>query len=446
MEQNLNMLKQFESILKQCLIKRFGAFLPQNKITYLNQTQFFEINDLNSGLNAKTIQGNITRRMLDSIIDVTCLKELSLDGINTSTIVYGRFLEDGLIEYYAKQIASQFHFDINEIPELKENLELVTKLKECYKDGLDEKVFTSDAIKLLDKEELKDVILTCDTKAIEEYLKKNKKVANAMNDKTEDSNLFKGITSKEDTVQIVFLNEKKYIKYIDQDDKVHLVEIKNYSKANDFYKEKISSIKPGEKLDTKAFFDELCEIATEEKLSTVKDMQNDIIPEEAQGMIKFVEQTPKIQEQTLESYNRTQDLTHSEDGTIHVIEETNDIVTTEQAGNRIEANIVKGGNESPEISDQQEKQNIYTPTLTPEEYTDLCMRYANNEPLSQAELNALWSATPGMEGEVIEEKGPTLKMSSGGAGFANQYTLIYILASILFVGIFIGALIFRVIN
>ena len=67
--ENLNKLKQFESILKQCLIKRFGSFLPENKVSLLNNTEYIIGNEFTDGMDRNTFQGNILRNMLDSLIN-----------------------------------------------------------------------------------------------------------------------------------------------------------------------------------------------------------------------------------------------------------------------------------------------------------------------------------------------------------------------------------------
>ncbi len=121
-EENLNKLKQFENILKQCLIKRFGSFLPKNKASLLMNTDYLNNDILKITPDRNYIQGTVLRNMLDSIIDVTCIKELNVNNELISISNYGRYLEDGLIEYYVQELAKLFKFNVNEIPELKNNI------------------------------------------------------------------------------------------------------------------------------------------------------------------------------------------------------------------------------------------------------------------------------------------------------------------------------------
>ena len=448
--ENLNKLKQFESVLKQCLIKRFGSFLPENKVSLLNNTEYIIGNEFTDGMDRNTFQGNILRNMLDSLIDITCLKEISLDGINTTTIVYGRELEDGVIEYYAQELSRLFKFNINDKPELKENSYLAAMLKTVYGDRLDYKVFTDNAIKLLNIDELKEIANKCDELAIKKFLEKNKKAEEAKNDKNKDAKLFDGITSRSGSIQIIYLDEKKYIKYIDADGKIHLVQAHNSEKVTDFYRNIISSLGPDEELDPEAFFKELCEIANEENLTPTEDIDKEVLNLDQSRMIKFVDTSEKLGKETIENVQDKKTITHSNDSKIHAINGTNDVIYTDDKLDHVDANIVKDGQSYSNENAHEETSNIGDRPLTQEEYTELCMRYANNEELTEDELRALKMATPDLIEDPKElEEGPKLTM--GGSkkkyhGFANKTILIYIIMIVAFIGVFIGAMIFSMTN
>ncbi len=444
--ENLNKLKQFENILKQCLIKRFGESLPKDKISLLNNTDYVLGNDYKD---RNTFQGDILRHMLDSIIDVTCLKEISIDGVNTSTIVYGRNLEDGIIEYYAQHISKVFQSDINEIPELAENVELVYKLKEVYGDALDSKIFTENASKLLNVEILKEIADKCNEDAVKRFLEKNKQVEEAKDDKNKDNQLFDNITSRHGSVQIIYLDEKKYIKYIDPDGKLHLVQAYNSEKVSDFYREKISNLKPDEQLDPETFFKELCEIATEENLTPDKDVDLSTLNFDQQRMIKFIDTSEKLGRETQENIQDKETVYHNQDGNIHAISGTNDVIHTEDRIDHVNSDIIQDGQNYANENESQKNLDIGDRPLTPEEYNELCMRYANNEQLSEDEMRALMMSTPELIEEQEKEKGPTLSLygkKKPFGGFANKTILIYIIMIVAFVGIFIGAMIFSMTN
>jgi hypothetical protein len=445
--EDLNKLKQFESILKQCLMKKFGSFLPENKVSLLNNETFTVLNDLDKFKNLKTreeIQGRILRDMLDSLIDIKCQKELEINGAKVTIDNYGIQLEEELIEYYAKEVSEAFHFDINEIPELSRNSEVIVKLKECYKEGLDQNVFNSDAIKLLNKDELVDVIKTYDTYSINEYLEKNKELAN-----NKDEQIIEEKLDRKGSIQLVDINEKKHIKYIDPDNVTHLVEVKN-DKVNDFYKQKISELKPGEELNPEEFFKELNNINEEIKLTNTNDVNHDALNPTQENMIKFVDNSEKIQKEIKDNVQDLNGVMHSPDANIHVINNTNDIVYTEDSGKNIETNVIQNGVNTANNTSQQ---NIDASqhTLTAEEYNELCMRYANNEQLTEEEMDALKRATPDLVDNnvaTVEKEGIGLKLSNKLAsyGFASNASLLYIILITVFVGVFIGALIFSLVN
>ena len=447
--ENLNKLKQFESILKQCLIKRFGSFLPENKVSLLNNTEYIIGNEFSSGINRNEFQGDTLRHMLDSLIDITCLKELSLDGINSSTIVYGRELEDGIIEYYTQELSRLFRFDVNQKPELQEYVELAMKLKEVYGERLDYKVFTDTAIKLLNVEELKEVAKKCDEHAIKNFLEKNKNVEESKTDKDKDNKIFNGITSRSGSIQILYLDEKKYIKYIDAEGKIHLVQAHNSEKVSEFYRQKIESLGPDEELDPETFFKELCQIANEETLTPTNEVNNEELNFDQNRMMKFVTTSEKLGQETIENVQDKNTITHSNDSKIHAINGTNDIVYTEDKQDYVDANVVSDGQSYANENSSEEKTDIGDRVLTEEEYNELCMRYANNEELSEDELRALMMSTPDLMDELNQESGPKLSFSGNkkaGRGFANKTILIYILMIVSFIGVFIGAMIYSMTN
>ena len=483
--ENLEKLKQFERILKQCLLKRFGAFLPESKVSLLNNTEYIIGNEFTDGSDKRTFQGNILRHMLDSVIDITGIKEISLDGSSgvTSTLVYGKELEDGVIEMYTQELAKLFKLDINQIDELNDYVELAYKLKDVYGEMLHDKVFTQNAANLLDVEEFKKLIgyseeaglsnldssstdweeqskkilkvetlkelkKQCDQIAVQKYLEMNNQVKAAGNDKEKENKLFNGITSRSGSIQIIYLDEKKYIKYIDMDGKIHLVQAHNSEKVSEFYRQKIENLKPDEQIDPEQFFHELCEIADEETMTESDDINFDEINFNEQNMIKFVDASQKLGQETVENVQNKQTVTHSNDGRIHAVNGTdgnNVVLFTDIQNKNIKTDLVKDGQSHDIDNSKQENVDIINRVLSEEEYNELCMRYANNEQLTPEELDALMRSTP----ELMEESGPVLSFAGSKkrmAAFANKTMLIYIIMIVAFIGVFIGAMIYSLTN
>ena len=85
--------------------------------------------------------------------------------------------------------------------------------------------------------------------------------------------------------------------------------------------------------------------------------------------------------------------------------------------------------------------------LTPEEYEELCVKYSSGTELTLEELRLLRNyevqvRAPLMEMEaeehmqMIQEKGPTLKMNNGSFyGFANKNILAYVIVILIVLGV-----------
>ena len=94
----LDMAKELESQIKLILMNLYGKMLPTDKVTLLNSTEFID-EEIIKG-DSHTVVNNIIRKITGSIIDVTCTKELRISEDNYKEVLYGGFLNDGLIEYY----------------------------------------------------------------------------------------------------------------------------------------------------------------------------------------------------------------------------------------------------------------------------------------------------------------------------------------------------------
>lgn len=106
-------LIQFEQILKNCIVDRFGTSLSQDKKnvllngSYLDKEKFATMNSGNE------IQGKILRDMLKSIISIKSIKEFTLDNGTKMTLPIGEDIESEIIEFYATNIADKYQFGID---------------------------------------------------------------------------------------------------------------------------------------------------------------------------------------------------------------------------------------------------------------------------------------------------------------------------------------------
>ena len=430
MQDDLNKYKQFESQLKAYLIQEFGKFLPEDKISLLNNTDYVTKN-YNKDLSEEENHGKITRGMLKDVINIECSKIIEVEEGVSLPIQYGKNLETALIEYYAQNLSQKYGFNINEIPELKNDLETIKLLNQKLDSTFDPTVFNSDAVKLLDTANIKELIEKYDSDAIKEYFEKNKKVSSQVGgtNKEEENELMKENSDRENSVQIVWLNGKKYIKYIDQKGTVSLTEIIDQGQTENFYKRKLTELKPGEKLDPEKFKHELSEIMGDITLTETSDVDKDNLNHKEINMLNFINANDEIKKQAQKDI-----ITHSNDMDIHVIESTNDIVVTEDKDYHVDAHMVKDGKAQAQRESLQDTKDISSRILTKEEYQELVNKYARGEELTLEELESLKRTSEYYidQGETLEdvmqEKGSVLSpyknTNYSGFSFSNFITIL----------------------
>lgn len=465
---SLEKAREFESLVKRVLMSKYGKMLPSDKITLLNTTEFLDESIIKA--DPSNVYGEVIRKVVGSVIDVTCTKELYISEDEAKDIIYGEYLEEGLIEFYSRKIAEKFNLNLEDKPELKDNLEMVQKLYEKLGEGLDEKVFNADALEILDAAELEELITECDNQAIESYLN-NLSTAKGIGEVKDEVMPINGkgdVLDEEGRVQIVYLNGVQYIKYVDKEDQIHLVETNDSKHVSEVYRKTILGLNPGDKLDAEAFFKELTSYIPETNLDVKEDIKTSSLNNEEVNMMNFIHSSKEFELDGKEDV-----ITHSSDQTIHVIENTNDIVVTDDKGDHVESTVISD-DEDPELKDDaggvkpeeiQEEEKIDEKVLTPEEYEKLCMKFANNEDLTLEELRALRRSTPEEmvrsqedkelleqmreeeNGLVRQNEGPILsypgKYKYGSAAFTNKYLLIYVILITICIGFIVGALLFK---
>lgn len=465
---SLEKAREFESLVKRVLMSKYGKMLPSDKITLLNTTEFLDESIIKA--DPSNVYGEVIRKVVGSVIDVTCTKELYISEDEAKDIIYGEYLEEGLIEFYSRKIAEKFNLNLEDKPELKDNLDMVQKLYEKLGEGLDEKVFSEDALEILDAAELEELITECDNQAIESYLNNlsTAKGIGKVKDEVTPINGKGDVLDEEGRVQIVYLNGVQYIKYVDKEDQIHLVETNDSKHVSEVYRKTILGLNPGDKLDAEAFFKELTSYIPETNLDVKEDIKTSSLNNEEVNMMNFIHSSKEFELDGKEDV-----ITHSSDQTIHVIENTNDIVVTDDKGDHVESTVISD-DEDPELKDDaggvkpeeiQEEEKIDEKVLTPEEYEKLCMKFANNEELTLEELRALRRSTPEEmvrsqedkelleqmreeENELVRQnEGPILsypgKYKYRSAAFTNKYLLIYVILITICIGFIVGALLFK---
>lgn len=483
----LNRLKQFESLMKQNLIIKFGPFLSDNKIALLNFQSFVDEDIIGKcDNNEDKMRELIVRTLLDNILDIRCKKDLEING-KVETISYGDLLQEILVSYYTKSIADSYQFTAGGLSD--EELMKITLLKNELGDDFDKIVLNNDANTLLAIAGNGDLIKEADNDAIKRYtenLNKNEKVD------TEREEVKESFENK-GQINIVYLNGRQYVKYIDSDDVVHLVETEHTNDlVSKVYKDKIKDVGPNGRINPEDFFNELTSFVNEENLTATEDVNLDYLNHEEVNMLSFIHSNSAYKDDVKDGK-----VTHNNDNTIHVLESSNDIVVTDTDSHDLVSSKVISQSESDLSNDlngktlQKEEVNDDV-VLSRKEYEELCDKFKSGGNLTLEQLRALkkyeelymqeyrtvgsvnsevQSTAPDVQNENtiqesnvitpeeiqkktdelikeegLEEAGPVLRMGNGErryAGFTNKYLIIYLVIMTICIGVIIGAALFK---
>lgn len=483
----LNRLKQFESLMKQNLIIKFGPFLSDNKIALLNFQSFVDEDIIGKcDNNEDKMRELIVRTLLDNILDIRCKKDLEING-KVETISYGDLLQEILVSYYTKSIADSYQFTASGLSD--EELMKITLLKNELGDDFDKIVLNNDANTLLAIAGNGDLIKEADNDAIKRYtenLNKNEKVD------TEREEVKESFENK-GQINIVYLNGRQYVKYIDSDDVVHLVETEHTNDlVSKVYKDKIKDVGPNGRINPEDFFNELTSFVNEENLTATEDVNLDYLNHEEVNMLSFIHSNSAYKDDVKDGK-----VTHNSDNTIHVLESSNDIVVTDTDSHDLVSSKVISQSESDLSNDlngktlQKEEVNDDV-VLSRKEYEELCDKFKSGGNLTLEQLRALkkyeelymqeyrtmgsvnsevQSTAPDVQNENtiqesnvitpeeiqektdelikeegLEEAGPILRMGNGErryAGFTNKYLIIYLVIMTICMGVIIGAALFK---
>lgn len=467
--ETLNKLKQFESLIKKCLTVKFGKFLPENKIAILNFQSFVDEEMIKQcGDDDNKLRGAVLRTLLDNIVDVKCKKSLKVEG-KLEEIDYGEYLEEALVEDYARYFSQMYKFGIDIKPDMEEQLKAVQVLKEKLGQDFDKLVLNNDANTLLAIAGSPELIAKADEDAIKRHIDMLKE-ADSINDKNTNVNeKLQNNFEKKGQINIIYLKGKQYVKYVDSNDVVHLVETENEKKVSKLYKEKIKAVGIGNRINPEDFFKELTSITPEINLTATKDVEPEYVNHEEVNMISFIHSASPYRDGI-----KKDKVTHSDDASIHVLEGSNDVVVTDIGYNdTVKSQVVASNNngisDSFSMTSPQKVEDNSDIILSPEKYEELCESFKSGKNLTLEELRALKKyeemymkeygnapkdnvGTQEIEEKRIdslEEAGPVLRMNSGDkryAGYTNKYFVAYIIIMTICIGIILGAAIFKILH
>ncbi len=247
--------KKFEKNIKEYIVSKFKDSLNDNLINKVQEKDYSS--NINNSEDINTVKSNIIRNILDDLISVTCVLDYEITPGNFVKLEYGRALEDGLIENYALEIAKNNGVDFKINPDTKENLAMALEIYRSIDNKLDYMAFNNDAVDILEFANIDDVTEYFDKMSLD-TLKEPKKEETpkeeALTSEEKLVNEEKPIHN-EGTIQIVFIDGKRTVKYID--DKEHILNVNDDYNVSDKYRKSFALNKKKETVSSKIVFDEL---------------------------------------------------------------------------------------------------------------------------------------------------------------------------------------------
>lgn len=170
-EEVLNQIREFEIKFKKIIEEKYGKNISPEKIAILNSKSYTDLLDLSNGINPNEIEGEIIRNMFNDCIDITSEKTLEVEG-TMREIPYAGNLQKGLVEYYTQELVREYNLQLDTIPELQNDINMIIFIKQILGESFDEVMYKENAATFLNNNiAFQDLIKHCDRMAIEEYVK-----------------------------------------------------------------------------------------------------------------------------------------------------------------------------------------------------------------------------------------------------------------------------------
>lgn len=437
-------IKEFEDFIKKCIIFRFQKFLPETSIIMIQNNNYADEKIFKNNKDLDVIQSNIIRNIIKSIINLTIESDMNIGNNEIKKVIYGEDLENGFVELYSKIIADAYNIKFINDEQLTENLNDALKIEDILYSEIDNLVFNSNALEILRKTKIEELINKYDNLAIERHIEKQKELTNLTPRSIEEENDMKKEFYKNGNIKLMYLNGKKIVQYIDEHDKTHLIKIPNDYAFSDIYRKSFS--KDGN-IDSKKIFEELKSKYGEIYLTNELDKKT-ITPEKI-DTLESIESNPEI---------NSDNVLFNEDAKIYVLE-NNEVVEAIKEENHIEAKVTEdmedGLNEdainskkdiSEQVLTERSIEEIYSQaensTLTLEELRKLkraliqeAKKNDNNELADSITEKLDYEDLKALNSVLQENDGPKLSMNSknkkySSAAFINASILLFILSMI----------------
>lgn len=170
-EEVYNQIREFEIKIKKIIEEKYGKNISPEKIAVIDSKSYTDLVDTSNGIDPNKIESEIVRNMFNDCVDITSEKALDVEG-TMREIPYAGNLQRGLVEYYTQELAREYNLQIDTIPELQNDVNMIIFIKQVLGESFDEVMYKENAATFLNNNiAFQDLIKHCDRMAIEEYVK-----------------------------------------------------------------------------------------------------------------------------------------------------------------------------------------------------------------------------------------------------------------------------------
>lgn len=170
-EEVYNQIREFEIKIKKIIEEKYGKNISPEKIAIIDSKSYTDLVDTSNGIDPNKIESEIVRNMFNDCVDITSEKTLDVEG-TMREIPYAGNLQRGLVEYYTQELAREYNLQLDTIPELQNDVNMIIFIKQVLGESFDEVMYKENAATFLNNNvAFQDLIKHCDRMAIEEYVK-----------------------------------------------------------------------------------------------------------------------------------------------------------------------------------------------------------------------------------------------------------------------------------
>lgn len=208
-EEVYNQIREIEIKIKKIIEEKYGKNISPEKIAVIDSKSYTDLVDTSNGIDPNKIESEIVRNIFNDCVDITSEKALDVEG-TMREIPYAGNLQRGLVEYYTQELAREYNLQLDTIPELQNDVNMIIFIKQVLGESFDEVMYKENAATFLNNNiAFQDLIKHCDRMAIEEYVKLIAKMQTTI-PQTDEDNVHKYIQKINDEPDQIQVNTNEY--------------------------------------------------------------------------------------------------------------------------------------------------------------------------------------------------------------------------------------------